>query len=534
MPKFTIDGKEIDAEAGVTILQAAKAHGIEIPYFCWHPKLSIDGSCRMCQVEVEKMPKLQIACNTPVAEGMVVHTHSERVQRARQTVMELLLINHPLDCPICDQAGECKLQDYCFDHGVPHSRYQEPKRRLEKRVEIGPRVLLDEERCILCRRCVRFCREIPKTGELVVKNRADHSVITTLPGQKLDNRYSLCTVDICPVGALTSKDFRFKVRVWFLRDTPSICTGCANGCNINMETYKDRIYRTLPRRNDAVNDSWMCDDGRFLYHRVQSSDRIRHPRLRDAVGTLQDTPWDLAIETAARHLQEVRDVQGAAALAVMASPHATNEDLFVLQKFAREVLGVEAPGLVVPTWEPDGLLIQEEKAPNAAGARAMGIGGLKEARSILARCVRGEVRAMVILGSDLLLADEQSRVLDALSRVATIVVVDTHESDLSRIAHFVLPAQSFAEKDGTWTNGKGRIQRIRPAIRPVGESRPEWEIISLLAARMGQPFPYRSPAEILKELSNEVPAFRGLSQERVGNQGVPLSTNRSCPESEIR
>jgi NADH-quinone oxidoreductase subunit G len=525
MPKFTIDGREIEAQPGQTILQAAKAHGIEIPYFCWHPKLSIDGSCRMCQVEVEKMPKLQIACNTPAVEGMVVHTRSERVRKARRAVEEFLLLNHPLDCPICDQAGECKLQDYCVDYGVPHSRFEEPKRQLKKRVEVGPRVVLDEERCILCRRCVRFCRQISKTGELVVKNRADHSVITTLPGQKLDNRYSLCTVDICPVGALTAKDFRFKVRVWFLRDTPSICTGCANGCNINVETYKDRIYRTLPRQNDEVNDTWMCDDGRLLYQRVQAADRIRHPRLRDAGGEALDAPWDQAIDAAARKLQEVRDAQGAAGLAVVASPHVTNEDLFVLRKFAREVLGVEAPGLVVPTWEPDGFLIQAEKAPNATGARAMGIGGLEEARAALARCARGDVRAMVLLGSDLLLADERAKVLDALSHVETIVLVDTHESEISRIAHVVLPAQSFAEKEGTMTNGKGRVQRIRPAVRPVGESRPEWEILSLLAARMGQPFPYRSPVEVLKELSNEVPAFLGVSPESVGNRGVLLSKN---------
>jgi NADH-quinone oxidoreductase subunit G len=530
MPKFTIDGKEITAEPGATILEVAKAHGIQIPYFCWHPKLQIDGSCRMCQVEVEKIPKLQIACNTPVMEGMVVHTQTERVKEARRAVMELLLINHPLDCPICDQAGECKLQNYCFDHGVPHSRYQEPKRQLRKRVDIGARVLLDEERCILCRRCVRFCREIPKTGELTVLGRADASVITTFPGQSLDNRYSICTCDICPVGALTSKDFRFKVRVWFLRDVPSVCTGCANGCNINISVYKDRIYRYLPRRNDHVNDTWMCDDGRLSYARVQAADRIRAPRVRDAAPAggapgeeSPEIPWDLAVETAARRLTEIREIHGERALGAIASAHATNEDLFLFQKFVRETLGAETPGMVVPAWEPDGFLIQAEKAANAAGARAVGIGGEEEARAILARCQRGEVRALVILGSDLLLADRPEKVLAALARVETIVCLDSHESELTRAAHVVLPVQTFAEKEGTLTNVKGRVQRIRPAIRPVGEALPEWEALSRIAACMGQPFPYRSADELLKELAGEIPAFGRVTPESVGAQGVPLT-----------
>jgi NADH-quinone oxidoreductase subunit G len=529
MPKFTIDGKEITAEPGATILEVAKAHGIQIPYFCWHPKLKIDGSCRMCQVEIEKMPKLQIACNTPVMEGMVVHTQTDRVKAARRAVMELLLINHPLDCPICDQAGECKLQNFCYDYGVPHSRYEEPKRQLRKRVDIGPRVMLDQERCILCRRCVRFCREIPKTGELTVQGRGDASVITTFPGQSLDNRYSICTCDICPVGALTSRDFRFKVRVWFLRDVPSVCPGCANGCNISISTHKDRIYRYLPRQNDAVNDTWMCDDGRLSYRRVQAPDRIRAPRVRDAAPEegAGEIPWDLAVETAARRLKEIREIHGDGALGAIASAHATNEDLFLFQKFVRETLGAGTPGMVVPSWEPDGFLIQAEQAANAAGARALGIGGEEEARAILGRCQRGEVRALVILGSDLLLADRPEKVLASLARVELIVCLATHESDLTRTAHVVLPVQTFAEKDGTFTNVKGRVQRIRPAIRPVGEALPEWEAISRLAACMGQPFPYRSAGELLKELAGEIPAFRGVTPESVGTQGVPLTRKES-------
>lgn len=538
MPRFTIDGKEITVEPGTTILEAAKAHGIRIPYFCWHPKLAIDGSCRMCQVEVEKIPKLQIACNTPVSDGMVVRTTNDRVEDAQRAVMELLLINHPLDCPICDQAGECKLQNYCFDFGVPHSRYEEEKRQLRKRVEIGPRVMLDEERCILCRRCVRFCREISKTGELTVEGRGDVSVISTFPGQPLDNRYSICTCDICPVGALTSNDFRFKVRVWFLKDTPSVCTGCANGCNINISAYKDRIYRYLPRRNDAVNDTWMCDDGRLSYRRLQADDRIlraravepRVPYARPGPSAneepAREVPLDMAVGIAAERLRNARDAQGAHALAAIASAHVTNEDLFLFLEFTREVLGLERTGMIVPTWEPDGFLIQEEKAPNAAGARAMGIGGAEEARDILARAERGEVKALLVLGADLLLAGDREKVLSALRKIETIVCLDTHESDLSRLAHVVLPAQSFAEKDGTFTNAKGRVQRIRPALRPAGEALPEWEILSRVSARMGNPFPHSSPRELLKALAGAHPAFARVTLESVGTQGAPLSPEK--------
>jgi NADH-quinone oxidoreductase subunit G len=236
MPKITVNGRIIEVPTGRTLLQALDdvgllMNGVDIPHYCWHPKLTIDGSCRLCQVEVEGLPKLQIACNTPVQEGMVVRTDTDRVCKAREGVMELLLVNHPLDCPICDQAGECKLQDYAYEWGVIESRTREPRRALKKNVELGPTIVFDQERCILCRRCVRFCREVPGTGELVVLNRGDESVIETFPGAPLDNPYSMNVADLCPVGALTSRDFRFKIRVWFLEDVPGVCTGCAKGCN---------------------------------------------------------------------------------------------------------------------------------------------------------------------------------------------------------------------------------------------------------------------------------------------------------------
>ena len=266
-------------EAGHVLLQVALDHGIEIPHYCYHPKLSIDGSCRMCQVKIERAPKLAIACNTPVADGMVVDTQSAEVAEARRGVMELMLLNHPLDCPICDQAGECYLQDYSFGYGRQHARTTSPRRKGLKRHPIGPRVVFDEERCILCRRCVRFTEEISKTGELRVFGIGDRSHIGTVPDRPLDNAYSVCTADICPVGALLSADFHHKRRVWFLEEVESVCPSCANGCNIKLGMFRNEIQRLVPRRNDAVNDTWMCDHGRLHYHFVQDETRVRVPRV---------------------------------------------------------------------------------------------------------------------------------------------------------------------------------------------------------------------------------------------------------------
>jgi NADH-quinone oxidoreductase subunit G len=279
MAKITVDGVMYSAQDGRTVLQALDdlgvlMNGVDVPHYCWHPKLSIDGSCRLCQVEIEGFPKLQIACNTPVKDGMVVRTDTERVRRAREGVMELLLVNHPLDCPICDKAGECKLQDYAYEYGLGHARTREPRRALKKKAELGPTIVLDQERCILCRRCVRFCREVPGTGELAVFARGDHSVLDIHEGYPLDNDYSMNVADICPVGALTTKDFRFKVRVWFLDDEPGVCTGCSNGCNVHLGVANNKVYRYVPRRNDAVNDTWICDEGRLSYKRIAAPDRV--------------------------------------------------------------------------------------------------------------------------------------------------------------------------------------------------------------------------------------------------------------------
>ncbi|MFM8411771.1 MAG: 2Fe-2S iron-sulfur cluster-binding protein, partial [Alphaproteobacteria bacterium] len=317
--KVVIDGREIVAEAGEPLLQVALDNGVEIPHYGYHPKLSIDGSCRMCQVKIEKAPKLAISCNTPVTDGMVVDTKAPEVVEVRKAVMELLLLNHPLDCPICDQAGECYLQDYSFGHGREHSRATAPRRKGLKRHPIGPRVVFDQERCILCRRCVRFTKEISKTDELRVFGAGDRSRIATSAGKPLDNDYSINTADICPVGALLSSDFHHKRRVWFLEDTESVCPSCSNGCNVRISTFRNEIQRLLPRRNDEVNDTWMCDHGRLRYAFVHDETRLRAPAIANRPNGGAVPTVDEAIAAAAAALRAAIATYGAQSVAVVLS-----------------------------------------------------------------------------------------------------------------------------------------------------------------------------------------------------------------------
>ena len=280
MAKLTIDGKEIEVPDGTSLFDAcAEARGEALPHFCYHPDLSVAGVCRLCQVEVEGMPKLTIACNTGVRDGMVVHTRNDRVRRAAQQILEMHLVNHPVDCPICDQAGECGLQDQYMTYGLYDSKVEQDDKVNKAKAEvIGPHVILDQERCVLCSRCVRFCNEVTGTGELGIYNRGDRAEIGTPPGVELDNNYSLNTVDICPVGALTSRDFRFQKRVWMLKAAESICPGCSMGCNVRVDHEAGRVYRLKPRRNPDVNGPWMCDKGRMIYKDVHAENRLQDPR----------------------------------------------------------------------------------------------------------------------------------------------------------------------------------------------------------------------------------------------------------------
>jgi NADH-quinone oxidoreductase subunit G len=524
MPIIQVDGTQYEVSEGRTILQALDDLGVlmnevEIPHYCWHPKLSIDGSCRLCQVEVEGLPKLQIACNTLVRDGMVIHTRSDRVMEARQGVMELLLVNHPLDCPICDQAGECKLQDYAFEYGVVHSRTREARRPAKKRVDLGPTIVFDQERCILCRRCVRFCREVPETGELGVFSRGDESMIETFPGLPLDNDYSMNVADICPVGALTTRDFRFKIRVWFLEDLPGICTGCSKGCNVHLGVANNKVYRYVPRRNDAVNETWICDSGRLSYREIAAPDRLQFAMVCGERGALETRAVPDALARASELLSGVIQSHGPASLAVVVSPFASNEDLFVLRRLV-DSIGAGPTGLAVRTGAADALLVQAEKAPNAEGARALGFEGVE---TVLEQLRAGRVRGLLVFGHDFLehLGEDLSR----LSDLDAVVVLDTHRSGLERVADVVVPLRHAAEKDGTFTNHAGRVQRFQAAVEPAFEALADGEAAARLGVSLGLPGfdgPY-DVAAISEALSAALPAFARTSFRTLPDLGRPLA-----------
>jgi len=525
MPTITVDGVQYEVQEGRTILQALDdlgvlMDGVDIPHYCWHPKLSIDGSCRLCQVEVEGFPKLQIACNTPVKDGMVVRTDTERVEKAREGVMELLLVNHPLDCPICDQAGECKLQDYAFEYGLQHARTEEPRRALKKGVKLGPTIVLDQERCILCRRCVRFCREVPGSSEIGVFNRGDHSVIETFPGSELDNPYSMNVADICPVGALTTRDFRFKIRVWYLEEAPGLCTGCANGCNVFLGVANNKVYRYVPRRNDAVNETWICDHGRMTYKEIGAPDRLDLATVRGELGVPEAVPYARALKTAAERLRKLVERKGPGVVAGVASPFACNEDLATFRRFL-EGLGTEVSGVAIRKGESDDILVKAEKAPNGEGARLL---GFPDARAVVERIRGGGVDALVVMGHDLLDPAYLGGV-EALQGLDTVVLLDTHHSELERVAHVVLPVRHAAEKDGTFTNHAGRVQRSWPVLEPAFEAYADGEVVARLGAALGlEGFDGKYDVKrVSAAMGERWPAFRGIDLQTAGPEGRPVN-----------
>src|SRR5581483_1208011 len=373
MVNLTIDGQAVQVEPGTSIIMAAKKLNIklDVPHYCFHEGLSVAGNCRICLVEIEKVPKLQISCATPVAEGMVVYTASDKVKAARQGVMEFLLVNHPIDCPICDCAGECRLQDYYMQHGLHDSRIPlEQKVRKKKVVDIGRHVILDSERCILCSRCVRFCEEVPKTGELGIFNRGSFSELSLQEGMRLENDYSGNVVDICPVGALTDKSFRFRSRVWFLRETPSVCPGCERGCNIYIhhndhaqnKVGSERVYRLKPRFNDDVNKWWMCDEGRYGYSSIDGN-RVEFPQALTS-GARTPLSWDEAFLRLTNALSGITKDDSAA---VIASPHLTNEELYLVKKLFKDGLKlakVHYGDDLLRAGKEDNILLKADRSPN--------------------------------------------------------------------------------------------------------------------------------------------------------------------------
>lgn len=531
MPTITIDGKQITVEEGTTIIEAARRLDQSIPHYCYHRGLSIAGNCRICLVEIEKFHKLQIACNTPAAEGMVVHTDNHRVKTAQQEVLEFLLANHPLDCPVCDQSGECKLQNYYMSYGQYDSRFLEQKVKKPKAVSIGPTIMLDAERCILCSRCVRFTDEISKTHEFGIFNRGDHAEIGLYPGKELDNPYSGNVADICPVGALTDKDFRFKCRVWYLEEQESVCPGCSQGCNIEIHYQLkrkhiadgDRVMRLKPRHNPDVNQFWMCDEGRYGYPMIDQN-RLEAPRLNRA-----PVEWPMALEATANALKDAQAQGGGRGIAVLASSHSTNEELFALKKIFKDFMSVPHIDVRLP-YKPgsaDDFLMKADKSPNMRGAMEIGLvpdrTGLS-ASQIVDEAKKGVIKVLYVVQHNLLdlYAPEQVKAL--FENVPCVIFQGAHDHGFAKYAHIVLPSAVYAEKDGTFTNVHGRVQRIRPAFPPLGQARLDLDILKALGIQLGFQWPWAHVAAIMQDLAAQVPAFQGMTYEAIGNQGKLLAS----------
>ena len=549
MITVTIDGKEIQTDPSKTIIEAAFENGIYVPHFCWHPGLSISGNCRMCLVEVEKMPKQVIACSTRCMDGMVVHVNSEKAIQAREAVMEFILINHPLDCPICDEAGECKLQDYAYRFSVGESRFDEDKEHKRKRDQLGPHVIFDAERCISCSRCIRFCEDIVGYPQLTFVERGDRVTIETFPGRELDNPYSMNVIDICPVGALTSKEFRFQSRTWDMSDTPSICTGCARGCNTDVWVRQNTIFRLTPRENQEVNDFWMCDKGRLeSWKHVNSEARVEQPMLRKE-SALQPVEWDEALAAVASELKTFKGEQ----VALIGSGFDTCEDNYVAARFAREVLKTGYIDLlphVVP-GDQDEFLIREDKTPNTAGARMAGIQPADDSHalaSILNGLREGRIKALVVTDDR---AAEHPALLEAVEKAQYVVAVVSTVSALTEKADAVLAAATFAEKLGTMLNFESQLQLLRPSIvtaeneRWMGvyamsrldkfasefdrwgrmkkyDARSTGQIFADLAGLLGASWRFRQPEDIFEEMAGKIELLKDLDYEKIGRWGVRL------------
>jgi NADH-quinone oxidoreductase subunit G len=536
VPKTTPDpltGKPIPT----TMIQACNAVKVDVPHYCYHPKLPVAGNCRMCLVEfgtpamgpdrkpllnpdgtpkIAKSPRPAIACATPVSPGMEIYTNTPGVTDMRKSVLEFLLINHPLDCPICDQAGECKLQEYSLDYGQSKSRFVEQKVHKPKRVDLGPRIVLDDERCILCTRCIRFTKDIVGDDALGIVNRGSYNTLSNYPGKPFDNNYTLNTVDICPVGALTSKDFRFKMRVWFLKETKSICTSCGTGCNIVTGAREGIIHRYEPRENNAVNSSWMCDYGRLNYKWINRADRLSEVRFKDKDGTQAVASWATAVRELSQKLSQAAN----GSVAIIASARQTNEELFLLRKIADKVGAMTDS--VPRVGEGDKLLLNPDRNPNTVGSQLIGVGAKELGKNIptIAEGIRkGTIKTLIVFGEDV---TKHGIGADLLVKLELLVVSDILPSATVNAAHVVLPGAAHAEKRGSFTNVKGRVQRFLKAVEPPGNARPEWEFLHEIVFNVTGQDGFVSIEGLFNKMAEEVPAFKGLTWAELGDMGASV------------
>jgi len=551
MVNVQIDGHWHQFPKGTRMIEACKQARITVPHYCYHPKLSSPGNCRMCLVQMGMpprpapgqdpqrdengyeiigwMPRPVIACANTVAENMGIRTTGDLVEKCREGVMEFLLINHPLDCPICDQAGECRLQEQSVQHGRGVSRFVDMKVKKPKNVDIGPRIRLDDERCIMCSRCIRFMDEVASDPVLGFTQRGTHTTLTVHPGRLLDSNYSLNTADICPVGALTSNDFRFQMRVWFLKETPTIDVNCGTGTNITVWTRGNKVHRITPRQNDEVNSAWMPDSHRLNFHYIDSDARLTEPLVwRASVSPAQftATPWRDALAEAASRLKAFSGSQ----IAIIASGRMTNEELFMVKALAAET-GSGQLSLVPRSGEADKLLVAADRNPNTTGAKL--ILGTEDPYAnlwVIREGIRsGSIKALLVFGEDIV--TDAGFTADDLKKLDFVLQTSVLANPTADRAHIVLPSAAFAEKRGSMVNLSGRLQRLNRAVEPPGLVRDDWEILrDLLLALSGGKNEAPMIEDVFKAMAETLPALEGLSLTKIGHQGKQvLDTGYQIP-----
>ncbi|MCY1015151.1 2Fe-2S iron-sulfur cluster-binding protein [Pyxidicoccus sp. MSG2] len=513
---FTVDGREVVVKPGTNMIEAAKLVGSEIPYYCYHPRLSIAANCRICLIEASNAPKLVPACQTPIAEGVVIKTTTPKVKEQQRSVMEFLLLNHPVDCSICDQAGECKLQDYYMKYDYRPSRLEGGKTLKNKRKVLGPRVVLDQERCIMCTRCVRVMNEVAQEPQLGVFGRGSHERIDVFPGSELDSNYSLNTVDVCPVGALLSRDFRFKARAWFLSATPSVCTGCSRGCSTYADWMSQDTYRYRPRENEAVNKSWMCDQGRLSYKYLNLERALRPQVGRRAGSASEAEPVVTRKEAVQAAAKALKPLVGTAQLAVLASPVASNEDLLAGLTFAKATLGVSSVYVGGrPQGAADHYLMTADKNPNRKGLEliAQGLGLKLESFDALSTAMgAGKVKALYAIGTEV--PGDAAAFAQAAGRLDVFVAQSFNESPVTAQATVLLPASVHVEDEGSFVNLDGVIQRFRKAYPPKGDVVPHWRWAAELTRELGGEAAWASARDVWRELAGKVAAFAEFNWDK--------------------
>jgi NADH-quinone oxidoreductase subunit G len=509
---LSIDGREVTVPTGTTILRAAESVGIKIPHYCYHPGLSSPAMCRLCLVEVEGWPKPAPACKTTVAEGQVVHIESELAQAQRTGVLEFYLLNHPLDCPICDQSGECQLQDYVFAEGREHGRGREPKRVLG-RDDFGGDILFNGDRCVMCTRCVRFMREVAEDERLCVVERGNRAIIDTFFEEGLEGSpFAGNIVDICPVGALVSKDFLHKARAWDLDRTPSVCPSCSQGCNITLQTRDDLVQRLKPRENLDVNGWWMCDFGRHNYEWINRADRVEEPLVN---GETQGWP-----EALGSLLGRLKEVKGGVKAVTWA--HSSNEEMGLLKALLAELGGGE---VVYRSPRTEGELLlpgfpllarREDLAPNVKGAEILGFTrvGDEDAKGGLDDLAT-HTGVIIVVGDPL---EDQNE--DFGAQAELFIYLGSYLSRVASNAHYLLPTTTFAEQEGSYTNGQGRVQRFWPGIRFPGSARPGWLILGALMAEFTEREAPISADQAFVQVAEGVSEFGEITYRDMGTRGA--------------